>query len=146
MTSRLQQKTRREGLWQKDKRRVWQKDKLPVLLTIYDTSHFSWETLPCVMVPTKYKKTNIANRQVWQKGKKTSIEYLRLTVGFCLSVRLPRPPPRPIEDIVVASVFLYSPSTALSQSAVAYVHVAPAADQSAIASSLHRYHCSACNK
>ena len=28
------------------------------LLTIHDTSHFSWETLPCVMVPTKYKRRN----------------------------------------------------------------------------------------
>ena len=28
------------------------------LLTIHDTSHFSWETLRCVMVPTKYKRRN----------------------------------------------------------------------------------------
>ena len=66
------------------------------------------------------------------------MEYLRLTIGFSLSVRSPGPPPRPIEDIVVVSVFLYSPSTALSQSAVAYVHVGrgrPISDRL-----LHRYH------
>ena len=28
------------------------------LLTIHDTSHFSWETLPCVMVPTHYIRRN----------------------------------------------------------------------------------------
>ena len=29
-----------------------------LLLAIHDTSHFSWETLPCVMVPTHYKRRN----------------------------------------------------------------------------------------
>ena len=57
--------------------------------------------------------------------------YSPLLVLVCRSVS--QDPPRPIEDITVASAFLYSPSTALSQSAVACVHV-HLADQSAIAS------------
>ena len=48
--------------------------------------------------------------------------YSPLLVLVCWSVS--QDPPRPIEDITVASAFLYSPSTALSQSAVTYVHVA----------------------
>ena len=48
--------------------------------------------------------------------------YNPLLVLVCRSVS--QDPPRPIEDITVASAFLYSLSTALSQSAVAYVHVA----------------------
>jgi len=50
--------------------------------------------------------------------------YSPLLVLVCWSVSQD-PPPRPIEGINFASAFLYSPSTALSQSAVAYVHVGP---------------------
>ena len=57
-------------------------------------------------------------RQVW------SISGL-LLVLVCRSVSHDPPAPKPIEHITVALVFLYSPSTALSQSAVAYLHAAP---------------------
>ena len=77
----------------------------------------------------KRRKASMAKRRVW------SISGL-LLVLVCRSV--PQDPPRPIEDIVVVSVFLYSPSTALSQSAVAYVHVAPGRPISDRL--LHRYH------
>ena len=40
-----------------------------------------------------------------------AVSFLRYTIGFSQS---PKTPPRPIEDITVASVFLYCPSTALS--------------------------------
>ena len=67
---------------------------------------------------------------VWQR--KTSMEYLRLTIGFSLSVRS-LGPPRPIEDIVVVSVFytLRRPRSANQRSRMCTWHLA---DQSAIAS------------
>ena len=49
--------------------------------------------------------------------------YSPLLVLVCRSVS--QDPPRPIEDITVAFGLLYSPSTALSQSAVSYAHAAP---------------------
>ena len=48
--------------------------------------------------------------------------YSPLLVFVCRSVS--QDPPRPIEDITVVFGLLYSPSTALSQSAATYVHVA----------------------
>ena len=46
--------------------------KLP--LAIHDTSHFTWETLPCVMMPTKYKRRN--------KNHQTNDQTTKLTRNY----------------------------------------------------------------
>ena len=62
----------------------------------------------------------------WDRGRgtpKTVACYSPLLVLVCWSVSQDHP--RPIEDITVAFGLLYSPSTALNQSAVFYAHAAP---------------------
>ena len=81
-----------------------------------------------------------------QKVQNSELDAIRYAIVFhwFWSVGLSPKTPRPIEDITVASAFLYSLSTALSQSAVAYVHVAsgrPISDRLS-----PRHHCSASDK
>ena len=97
----------------------------------YSSDIYSSETGTSI---DKYGK----ERRVWSMAKEDeygvwSMEYLRLTIGFSLSVRSPGPPPRPIEDIVVVSVFytVRRPRSANQRSRMCTWHLA---DQSAIAS------------
>ena len=60
--------------------------------------------------------------ELWNYSEVIVACYSPLLVLVCWSVS--QDPPRPIEHITVAFGLLYSPSTALSQSAVSYVHVA----------------------
>ena len=61
--------------------------------------------------------------ELWNYSEVIVACYSPLLVLVCWSVS--QDPPRPIEDITVAFGLLYSPSTALSQSAVSYAHAAP---------------------